>query len=143
LSRAAVVHIEERAEIMNLFTKVSLACAVGAVMIFAAAPRPADAAGASGRWSISGHSASGSSVTPVCVITQSGGRISGTCRGPNASGPVAGTVNGATIAFSWRTMATTGVGYTGVVSFRGVLGRDGVVRGTYAPGGGAFVMQRS
>ena len=131
---------------MNPFTRASLAWAVAAMTIFAAAPRPADAAGASGRWSVSGRSAY-SSVTPVCLITQAGSRISGTCRGPNAAGPVSGTVVGATIAFQWRTTATTRVGVTGMVTFRGVLGRDGVVRGTYtltgSPGAGTFVMQRS
>jgi hypothetical protein len=51
-------------------------------------------------------------------------------------------VSGATIAFQWRTTATTRVGFTGVLSFRCVLARDGVVRGTYSPGG-TFIMQRS
>ena len=146
LGRAAVVLVEERVETMNPFTKALLACAVAAVTILAAAPRPADAAGASGRWSISGRSAY-ASVTPVCLITQVGSRITGTCRGPNAVGPLAGSVSGATIAFQWRTTATTRVGVTGVATFRGVLERDGAVRGTFtltgSPGAGTFVMQRS
>jgi len=130
---------------MSPFVKASIAFGMAACALFASAPRPADAAGASGRWSISGASSTGT-VTPVCVITQAGSRVSGTCRGPNAVGPMAGTISGATISFQWRTTATTRVGYTGVVSFRGVMERDGVVRGTFgAPGwlNGTFSMRRS
>jgi hypothetical protein len=130
---------------MNLLSKASIACALASVAIVAASPRVADAAGASGRWSLSGHGADGSSIAPVCQIVQSGSRVSGTCIGPNGRGPMAGTISGATIAFQWRTTATTRVGFTGVVTLRGVMERDGAVHGTYgfARGSGSFVMRRS
>lgn len=136
---------EENVETMNLLSKASIACALASVAIVAAAPRAADAAGASGRWSVTGHGADGSSVTPVCQVVQSGSRVSGTCVGPNGRGSIAGSISGATIAFQWRTVATTRVGFTGTVTFRGVMERDGAVHGTYsfARGSGSFTMRRS
>jgi hypothetical protein len=136
---------EENVESMNLLSKASIACALASVAVVSAAPRIADAAGASGRWSVTGHGPDGSSVTPVCQIVQSGSRVSGTCIGPNGRGPIAGTISGATISFQWRTTRTTAVGFTGVVALRGVMERDGAVHGTYsfARGSGAFTMRRS
>jgi hypothetical protein len=92
----------------------------------------AAAADFSGTWSASAvYEQNGRIVyttTPVCTFQQSGSRISGTCKGPNALGPAAGTANGATISWQWEATANA-TGQTGVSTWNGTLGPDGVIRG--------------
>jgi hypothetical protein len=118
---------------MKVFGKVILA---GAVLACAfAAPTIARAADFSGNWSVAGHMSmpggGWAQVSPVCKFQQSGGAISGYCKGPNGEGPAAGKEFGAKIVWHWDVTATTSLGRSGVVSFSGILGSDGIIRGTW------------
>jgi hypothetical protein len=70
-------------------------------------------------------------VSPVCTLRQSGDALSGTCRGPNGVGTATGELNGARILFQWHVARTNAIGMSGVATFHGVLGPDGVIRGTW------------
>jgi hypothetical protein len=92
----------------------------------------ASAADFSGTWSASAVFEQNGQIvyttTPVCTFQQSGDRISGTCKGPNALGPAAGTADGANISWQWEATANA-TGATGVSTWNGTLGPDGVIRG--------------
>lgn len=68
-------------------------------------------------------------VTSVCVFQQTGTIIAGTCRGADALGPASGTAVGAKIGWDADVKATAPNGVNGLLSFAGVLGPDGVIRG--------------
>ncbi|HXW76081.1 MAG TPA: hypothetical protein VEJ20_01590, partial [Candidatus Eremiobacteraceae bacterium] len=55
----------------------------------------------------------------------------GECKGPNGEGPAAGKVFGDKIIWHYDHTATTPLGQDGVATFTGILGSDGVIRGTY------------
>jgi hypothetical protein len=118
--------------------------------LLAGAPQPAAAASFAGNWYVRGQLYYGrffGQVNPVCTFRQSGSAISGECRGPNAVGPVSGSVNGNRILWQWRTTATTPIGTTGVITFHGTAAGN-EIQGTWttsaAPGGvGTFKQTRS
>ena len=102
------------------------------VTIALAAGNTASAADFSGTWSASAVFEQNGQIayttTPVCTFQQSGSRISGTCKGPNALGPAVGTADGATISWQWTATANA-TGRTGVSTWKGTLDTDGVIRG--------------
>ena len=102
------------------------------VTIALAAGNTASAADFSGTWSASAVFEQNGQIayttTPVCTFQQSGSRISGTCKGPNALGPAVGTADGATISWQWTATANA-TGRTGVSTWKGTLDSDGVIRG--------------
>ncbi len=119
---------------MQVIARVVL---VSALVGFALSAQPSPSAAAlnfAGKWSVSGTIVRGNffgKVSPVCVFRQSGDALSGTCRGPNGIGSAAGTINANRILFEWHSIATTSIGVTGTEIFHGVLGGDGVIRGTW------------
>jgi hypothetical protein len=126
---------------MRTLTRFGFACALLAGAALLAFPGTASAADFSGNWSIAGHMTTDvgvAQVSPVCKFVQAGGAITGECKGPNGEGPAAGKVFGDKIIWHWNHTATTAYGATGVSSFTGILGSDGVIRGTWgstmAPG---------
>ena len=111
----------------------------------------ASAADMSGTWNISATYTSGGSIvgtdTPACTFQQSGNRISGTCKGPHAIGPLEGTTNGSSVSLQWNHTATNSGGVTGSSYYQGAAGSDGVIRGNASnssiPGAtGTFTAQR-
>jgi hypothetical protein len=68
-------------------------------------------------------------AAPVCTFQQTGDRITGTCKGPNAAGPAKGTVKGDKVVWKWVANPYTAGGSSMTLSLDGVLGADGVVRG--------------
>jgi hypothetical protein len=133
---------------MNVIAKLRSGSALVACAIVALASS-ADAANFAGSWAVSGRLGNPVVATsaPVCVFRQTGSRISGSCKGPNAIGSADGSVNGRAIAWRWYTIATNEVGLSGTATYRGVWGSDGIIRGTWAhsrrPGySGPFTAQK-
>jgi hypothetical protein len=97
----------------------------------------------SGTWNVSGLIApgvgrNGDTWAPACVFQQSGTQLAATCKGPAAVGPAAGVVSGSAVTFEWN--------YTrdGPI-FSGVIGADGVIRGsvTFEGRTGTFTATRA
>jgi hypothetical protein len=89
----------------------------------------------SGSWQVQGRMEAGGQTVamaaPVCDFQQAGAQLTGICRGPNAEGPLKGAMVGGHVTWDWTTKATTALGLDGVASFKGDLGADGTVRGTW------------
>ena len=132
-------------------------CHAGAIAAFlivavslASLPVRSDAAvNFGGTWHISGSlrtAVSVGTITPICVLKQSGNNILGPCRGPNGQGNATGVVNANRIQLVWNVIATTAYGVTGTITLHGTLGSDGVIRGTWTssriPGLGTFTAIR-
>jgi hypothetical protein len=135
---------------VNLIAKARFASALAGFALLAATAQPAAAAGFSGTWSVSGTMTTATSiarVSPVCTLRQSGDALSGTCRGPNGVGTATGEVNGARVLFQWHAVRTNSIGMSGVATFHGTLGGDGVIRGTWTftgfPAAGTFTAIRA
>jgi len=105
----------------------------------------------SGVWRVRAHAeVDGQTVAearPDCVFHQEGSRLTGACKGPKSEGPITGTVDGAHVAWDWQAKAFAEGGATGLVSFKGDIGADGVMRGSWTgsvlPGlVGAFTGER-
>jgi hypothetical protein len=121
--------------------------AVGVAMLAtAAAGAPPNAAGT---WHVVGTSHVGnlySQATPTCVFIQSRENLGGTCTGPNAQGPITGTISGNSITWTWSTQATTAIGFTGILGFEGHFVTPRLIRGvmtsTGSPARGSFTASR-
>jgi beta-lactamase regulating signal transducer with metallopeptidase domain len=122
-----------------------------AVQAEGASPAPAAGMDLSGTWSINGVFESGGKViattTPFCVFQQASGRLTGTCKGPNAMGTATGTVEGQDVTWQWVAVAYTPAGGSGTATYKGALSPDGAIRGSVTfstiPGlTGAFTQQR-
>jgi hypothetical protein len=124
-----------------------LQAALAGVTALALLPVAASAASYAGTWSVSATMSS-AHASPVCKFAQSGNALSGTCKGPDGAGSASGVVSGREVSFTWHVVRTNAIGATGAASFRGVLGNDGVIRGTWtftaAPGqSGTFTAIRA
>jgi hypothetical protein len=127
---------------VKALTKLVVALAV--VVCAIALPGVARAADFSGNWQVTGHMAAPDGtlfqLSPVCKFHQDGDDLTGECKGPNAEGPIKGTIDGNKVVWHWSHTATTPVGVSGTTYFHGIRGDDGVIRGTYttdyAPGTG-------
>jgi hypothetical protein len=104
---------------------------------------------AAGTWHVVGTSHYGNlynQATPTCVFIQSGENLGGTCTGPNGQGPIAGTISGNSITWTWSIHATTVIGFTGILGFEGhfVTPRliKGVMTSTGSPVRGRFTASR-
>jgi len=87
----------------------------------------------SGVWQVRGQIVHGDrtvTVSPACTIQQSGGRLSGDCVGPNGRGPLAGSIAGDRISWTWKDVATTAVGVSATTNFNGTYVNDRLIRGT-------------
>jgi len=125
------------------------ASAIVALVLTASTLQIAQAANFSGKWAFSGQIMGPTvaiTTSPVCVLRQSGNRLTGSCRGPNAIGAAAGSVSGPVMILQWKTIPTTSRGVRTVITMRGRLGSDGIVRGTLNAAGmirtGTFSGQR-
>jgi len=91
-----------------------------------------------GTWQVSGQMESGGAVfmaNPSCEFEQVGHRVSGTCIGPHATGPVTGVVEGRSVSWTWTHRATDLVGLSGVTNFNGTYVDVHLIRGDMtAPG---------
>jgi hypothetical protein len=118
---------------MNALAKLRYGSVLLGFGLCLATPMAANASIFSGTWSVSGTLGNpvAGTVAPVCKFVTSGSRIAGTCRGPNGVGNASGEFNGRAITFAWRHVATTSLGYTAIATFKGILGGDGVIRGTW------------
>ena len=93
-------------------------------------PGIADAANFAGTWTFSAVMATAQS-SPVCVLRQSGNAVAGTCKGPNGMGAASGIVNGNAILLRWSAIRTNAIGMSGLITYHGTWGSDGVIRGTW------------
>src|SRR5689334_7291107 len=75
-----------------------------AISVFLVTPiASAFAADLTGTWAVT------QPVTPTCTLTQTRAAITGSCKGPQAEGPVSGTITGKEVTFTWtRTALSTG-----------------------------------
>ena len=102
-----------------------------------------------GTWHVSGKIFYGnlfSQATPTCHFVQNGSQLGGTCIGPNARGPIEGTVSGNSITWTWSHHATDVVGATGITGFEGSFVNPRLIKGwmtsTGTPGRGRFTQSR-
>jgi hypothetical protein len=116
---------------MTIRTSISLALAAGAGAFSLASA--AQAADVGGDWSVYGTVQSRgdnlATVSPDCSFQLAGDQITGTCKSPNSAGPVTGTAEGDNVTWQWAATPTSDPTSTTQINFRGVLGRDGVIRG--------------
>jgi hypothetical protein len=89
---------------------------------------PALAADLTGTWEIQGP------IDPVCIFIQQGNALAGNCRGPAAQGPVAGSVDGETVRWTF-TRTGRGGGTLPPVEFSGTASGESLT-GTLSMGGG-------
>ncbi len=116
---------------MKILGSILPALAAGVSLIAAASA--AQAADVGGDWSVDGTVQSRgdilANVAPDCVFQLAGDQISGTCKSPNSAGPITGTTEGDAVTWQWAATPSSDPTSTTQISFRGVLGRDGVIRG--------------
>jgi hypothetical protein len=104
----------------------------------------------SGDWQIQGEIQSGGAIvsaTPTCTFVQTAaGNLSGSCVGPNASGPLTGHISGTRVAWTWRNVPTTSIGINGETGFNGTYVDAHLIRGTMTStavrGSGTFTQTR-
>jgi hypothetical protein len=102
------------------FVSLVLLLAVAGVAVAADAP-----ANVAGNWNVDVSGASGK-TTQTIVLTQDGGKITGTFKGPRQSGTIDGTVDGKNIKF--HVTARIPLDYTGTVdgdSMKGTMSGRG------------------
>lgn len=130
---------------MNATRRLLEGAIIGCALVFIS-PMIAQAVTFAGTWAVSGRLGTTGSVSPVCVFRESGIAVSGTCKGPNGIGSALGAVRGTAIEWQWHVTRTDPQGYSGIVTFRGTLGADGVIRGSWTFAGeaavGEFTAQR-
>lgn len=127
-----------------------VAAMAGLGLFGAAGAACAAEANVAGTWAISGRIEADGALAvarPQCVFQQAAGAVTGTCKGPNSHGSVTGTIAGEKVSFRLETIPDTDVGMHGLATFEGVLGADGVIRGTWTaaqlPGAsGEFTAER-
>jgi len=112
----------------------------------AASAQPVNIAGT---WHVAGEAVAGAityTAYPTCEFEQVGERVSGTCIGPNATGPLSGVVSGRSVSWSWTHRATTLVGLSGVTNFNGTYINSHLIRGAMSaadsPVVGSFTQTR-
>jgi hypothetical protein len=117
--------------------------------LIAAGAASAQSVNIAGAWRIAGQIVVGNefvSATPVCTFRQTGTRLSGTCIGPNATGPITGVVSGRAVSWTWSNQATTRIGLTGLTSFNGTYENSrlisGVMTSSASAGRGTFTQTR-
>jgi len=125
--------------------------AVLGTLMMLATPALAANANFAGTWTFTGTIVARGATfvtAPVCVLRQMGDRLAGTCKGPNAIGSADGLVNGRTISLTWHSISTNPAtrGRTGVGTFKGTWGSDGIIHGSFVgtafPGVGKFTGQK-
>jgi hypothetical protein len=119
---------------MRLIARLGGAGAAIGLALMISSSAPADEVDFSGAWSVSGRIITGSLLTyvsPICTFHQAGDQLTGSCKGPNGAGSASGAIDGADISWQWRIIATNAIGINGLSTFRGTLGRDHVIRGSW------------
>jgi hypothetical protein len=118
---------------MNVTGRMSGASVIALALIISSSAS-ADETDFSGSWSVSGRIITGNLLTwvsPVCVFQQTSDQLTGNCKGPNGAGSATGATDGSDISFQWHMVATNAIGLNGLSTFRGTLGRDNVIRGSW------------
>lgn len=137
---------------MKAASYVCLAVATSVIVSggMAAAAGAASAPDFTGKWVVTG-SMSGDNgeetISPTCTFKQDGGDLSGSCKGPSGLGSLDGAVDGKSIVWHWKRVATNSDVLDATITFRGSLGSDGVIRGQWKDDNiddevGTFVAQR-
>jgi hypothetical protein len=118
---------------MPMTRKSHCLVALGAIAIIISNTVVASADDFSGMWVVSGSIGNPvvGRVLPVCIFKQDGNQIHAWCKGPNGLGSAEGTANGKEIMFHWDDVATNEMGWDATSTFKGKLGSDGVIRGTW------------
>jgi len=103
----------------------------------------------SGVWHVQGQIVSGNRYVggaSTCTFVQKDGKLSGSCVGPNASGPLTGFISGNNVARTYRNIATTSVGINGETGFNGTYVDAHLIQGTMtstaSAGKGTFTQTR-
>ncbi|WP_116400499.1 hypothetical protein [Methylovirgula sp. 4M-Z18] len=107
---------------------------LAAALIFASAAAQAQQVDFSGNWSVVGDLSSrrGTIVfMSTCGLDQIGSQVSGTCEGQKSSCALTGVVKGNDIRWTCRTLTTDQPNLTGAFTFRGAVGNDHIVHGTW------------
>jgi hypothetical protein len=111
----------------------SLAIA-GAVMALAFAGPMVANASSTATWAIAAsiHAPGGFEyVNPVCTFVSHGDAFKGSCAGASNAGPASGSTDGPRVIFRWWHTPKNPKGWKGISTFKGVLGHDGIIRGTW------------
>jgi len=133
---------------MKVSTALRYGSALAGLVLAVSSSVAAEAAVFGGVWTVSaslGHPVV-ETTAPTCVFKQSGGKISGTCKGPSAAGPAVGSVSGNVVLWSWHKIPTNRLQVNSIATYHGTFA-GGVIRGTWTdtadPGIlGTFVGQR-
>jgi hypothetical protein len=118
------------------------------ITLAAASAAVAQTPNISGVWHVNGRARYGAvwaSATPTCTFRQIGNRLSGTCVGPAARGPLSGAIAGTRVSWTWSHVATRPGGVSGDTQFNGTYFNSRLIRGSmYAPpaGNGSFTQTR-
>jgi hypothetical protein len=142
---------KETIPMSNLGRPVWQAAVSAGLALITALPAQAQTPSFTGTWSVSGQMVAGkflATVAPVCTLQQAGSQVTGTCKGPNGIGPATGMASGANISWEWMITPTTPIAMSAIATFKGTLGPDGVVRGTWTNSNlpnasGPFTAQRT
>lgn len=102
-----------------------------------------------GKWVVSGTMSGddvNETISPTCTFKQDGDELSGSCKSKSALGSLEGAVDGDTIVWHWKRVATNSDQVDATITFRGALA-DGVIRGQFKDDTvddevGTFVAQR-
>lgn len=134
--------------------KASLYLCVAAVTFLSASAGMTSGARAAidftGKWTVTGAITGedvSETVSPTCTFKQDGDALSGSCEGANGLGSAEGAVDDDTIVWHWKRVAKNDNIWDSTITFRGELGKDGVIRGQWkddylADAVGTFVAQR-
>jgi hypothetical protein len=119
---------------MHSIAKSGYALALVALSLVVCVPGTARADDFSGAWTVSGKATMGNmvmTIAPVCTFTQSNGTLGGNCNGPSYAGSVTGAVDGKNITWTWAGISKSDSNVRAVAKFKGTLGPDGVIHGTW------------
>jgi hypothetical protein len=120
---------------MKSFARVGYVTIASGFVFILGLSAVAQAASYAGSWvlrgAIMGRGTYIETIAPVCVFRQDGDEIQGTCKGSAGLGSVEGAVDGSTIVFHWNRIGTTSEQFTSTLTFKGVWGADGIIRGEW------------
>jgi hypothetical protein len=133
-AKAGKIESGGRIKAMISITRIRCATALIGLALMVSSSARAEDMDFSGSWSVSGRIVTGNLLTwvsPICVFQQTEDQLKGSCKGPNGAGSATGAIDGADISWQWHMVATNAIGLNGLSTFRGTLGRDNVIRGSW------------
>ena len=125
--------------------------ALVAIVDAAVAPSASAATSFAGKWIVTGAITAedaSETISPTCTFKQDGKALSGSCEGRNGLGSAEGAVDDDTVVWHWKRIAKNDEIWDATITFRGELGKDGVIRGqwkddTLGDAVGTFVAQHA